>query len=119
VNPEINAMNQGRQAGMQSIPLSGLRPSAQNPRGGQPRYDPCATVFQRFIASGKELVDCLERYPMPTRPEDSVDVTELVTKAQRIAIDRQTDMVKTAQEEMATGAQNKFPNVNAMGAGVA
>ncbi len=119
MNPEINAINQGRQQGMQSIPLSGLRPSAQNPRGGQPPSDPCANEFQRFIAAGKDLMTCLERYPMPTRPEDSVDVSELVNKVQRMAIDRQSDMLKNAQEQMATGAVNKFPNLNAMGAGVA
>lgn len=114
-------MDQGRQAGMQTIPLgalSGKLPSAENPRGGQPPSDPAANEFQRAIASLKDLSKVLELMPMQTRPEDSVDIAELTTKIQRMAIERQTDMLKTAQDNMALGTQNKWPNVNAMGAGV-
>lgn len=111
-NPEIGAINQGMSMGKTA--LSGLRPSAQNPRGGQPAADPLSNDFQRCLACLNDLAVKLNRSDLQGSQKEGNEVSEFAVKLQRISIDRQDAMLKQAQQAM-TGGGNNFPNVNAQG----
>jgi len=98
---------QGIQAGQafgNRIPLSGMNPSANSPRGAAPPVDPLTGRFRTAIADLMALADALQR--MGDAKQRGLDVQEMGIKLQR--------MMQERAEDIANGGSNAPPDGNAM-----
>ena len=112
VSPEIMSAIKGTQMGQTS--LSGLLPSAGNPRGGAAGSDPYVQDFRQAVGMLNQLAAKLMRSDLPSGPKDSNEISQMAVKLQRISIDRQEEVAKLGMQKALTGI-GQTPQVNGGG----
>lgn len=127
MNDDLNAVKNGIAMGnsLGRLMLAGMPPSAASPRGAPPPVDPLVGRFNSALGELSALAVGLSRQRDAESLREMVEVQELSTKLQRMAIDRQARIADGGGEGQDLPGQQipqqqqsnptNFPNINGGG----